>query len=496
MKPHRALLAGGIGLLAVAAGLWWQLHGRAPADDPASSTAGPHAALPALRTLLRFGGDLAQAPRLPGTRIAVADAATIDPAWRPGEAFVPACTPTTIAAGPGSVAFDAQAFTVAASGLYYVGADFAALEGPANAWPRFLYSAAFDPADPGGADCRGGGAVLYARLTAGVRYTLVTAGWMALDGVPTPRAGRYANIVRPWVPPRDDLDGDGRSELLWIDGRNSRLLIQPAAEGAPVRSLGFGDGEMLAVVADLDGDRRQDLVWHDPATGRTSYTPASLLAVAPQTRIELLSDRSWLPVAGGDLDGDGRADLVWTNEASGETHVWLVVDAARGVTAGVRATILADADWRVVAVADLDGDFRADLLWRNGTSGEAAYWLMAGITRREERSLPAPAGWRIVAAGDVDADGRADLLWINEGERANALWVMDEPGRAPALERTLLADTDWRLVAAVDGDGDARADLLWRNRLDGRTAIWRMAGDRVREQRELTAPPDAELLAR
>ena len=62
--------------------------------------------------------------------------------------------PADVTDGPGSVPYRAIEFSVPASGLYYVGADFAALAGPDNLWPRFVHSDGFDPANPAGGSCR------------------------------------------------------------------------------------------------------------------------------------------------------------------------------------------------------------------------------------------------------------------------------------------------------------------------------------------------------
>ena len=37
-------------------------------------------------------------------------------------------------------------------------------------------------------------------------------------------------------------------------------------------------------------------------------------------------------------------------------------------------------DWEIAALADLDGDGRFDIVWRNTTTGENMAWLMDGTT--------------------------------------------------------------------------------------------------------------------
>lgn len=63
---------------------------------------------------------------------------------------------------------------------------------------------------------------------------------------------------------------------------------------------------------------------------------------------------------------------------------------------------------------DLDGDGKADIVWRHTSNGTTAIWLMNGTTIAS-LSFPGgvPAAWEIVGIGDVNADGKADVMWRN-----------------------------------------------------------------------------------
>jgi hypothetical protein len=37
-------------------------------------------------------------------------------------------------------------------------------------------------------------------------------------------------------------------------------------------------------------------------------------------------------------------------------------------------------EWQVAGVGDVNGDGQADVIWRNGTNGTVAVWLMNGMT--------------------------------------------------------------------------------------------------------------------
>ena len=173
-----------------------------------------------------------------------------------------------------------------------------------------------------------------------------------------------------------------------------------------------------------------------------------------------------------DFDGDGRADLFWRQASTGEDAVWLQ-DGAATRSAALLGTVAGP--WAVAGSGDLDGDGRADVVWRHPTTGENAAWFMDGTALASSGLLPTVAGdWRIGGVGDFDASGRDDLLWVNPATGENALWLMNGPAVAGAA---MLAPVGASWVASVgDLDGDGRADVAWFDPASGQTAFWLMDG--------------------
>jgi len=74
-------------------------------------------------------------------------------------------------------------------------------------------------------------------------------------------------------------------------------------------------------------------------------------------------------------------------------------------------------------VGDFNGDGKADILWRNTTTGAVAIWFMSGGAVVSVVSLgTVPVGWTVAAVADFNGDGKADILWRDSAGNV-AMWV-------------------------------------------------------------------------
>ena len=137
------------------------------------------------------------------------------------------------------------------------------------------------------------------------------------------------------------------------------------------------------------------------------------------------------PMAGArvwsDFDGDGKADILWRNISTGENYIWLMNGLSTASQGSVNFVDPASG-WQVKGIGDFDGDGKADIVWRNSTSGENYLYPMDGTTIKPTRGsfrTVADLAWQIVAVGDYDGDGKADVLWRHATSGENYLYPMD-----------------------------------------------------------------------
>ena len=99
------------------------------------------------------------------------------------------------------------------------------------------------------------------------------------------------------------------------------------------------------------------------------------------------------------------------------------------------------------------------LLFLYGSHGESSIPLaFHGITWAEPHALE----WSIVGTNDTNFDGRADILWRNSTTGVVILWTMN--GTTHTEINIGQVNTNWKIVglADLDGAGSARAEHLAR----------------------------------
>jgi hypothetical protein len=301
-------------------------------------------------------------------------------------------------------------------------------------------------------------------------------------------ASNFGTALGPTSVAAADVNGDGRPDLLVANffPDTVSVLLNTTAPGAGVPSFAaatnFGTGLNPASVAaaDLNGDGRPDLLVADggsgsvsvllnttaPGAGTPSFAPATGFGagVEPDT------------VAAEDVNGDGRPDLLVANFSSATVSVLLNTTApgAGGPSFAAGTNFGTGLNPASVAVADVNGDGRPDLLVANRSSNNASVLLnttspfgRAAITFTGPTNFGVGTSPRSVATADVNGDGKPDLLVAAfVSNTVSVLLNQTAPGATvPSFgaAANFGAGTRPDSVAAADVNGDGRPDLLVAN---------------------------------
>ncbi len=222
----------------------------------------------------------------------------------------------------------------------------------------------------------------------------------------------------------------------------------------------------LAAV-DLDGDGKHELLVR---SGGTAASPNQLQLgrLANNTfQFTSLADPgpNYRLVGVADFDGNGKADLAFQNMAQGDKGdviFWYDASPTRQRIVRQLRTV-----WDVQAVGDLDGDGLADLAWRYMApdprdTGVSYLWFTSNTDVPQVRKRGgAPLSWKLLGAADLNSDGAADMVYISPEGAIRAL--MATANRTCANFSAGTVPTGYSALKLADFTGRARGDILFRN---------------------------------
>jgi hypothetical protein len=302
-------------------------------------------------------------------------------------------------------------------------------------------------------------------------------------------------FAAPNVP---DFNGDGKSDVIWTL-KDAGWIYRMFMDGTTVTSGAMihtesDPGWSVVAMGDFDGDGVTDLMWRH-VFGDIYYMPIASDGTPSTGGTTAWSegDPSWLIVQAPDLDGDGKSDLLWWKGSLGQVYAMLM-DGAMVRAHGLVYTE-PDTRWRIVGAGDFEGSGKQNqLLWRHAVTGdvylmtvstsEGTFSQSGGMIYREPDTA-----WKIIGVADFNGDGKSDILWRHDDTGQVYMMVMDGP--AISAEGAVYAEpnVNWRIVAQGDYDGDGKADILWRNEATGEVYLMLMDGLEIVEGRTIYSEP-------
>jgi cytochrome c5 len=273
-----------------------------------------------------------------------------------------------------------------------------------------------------------------------------------------------------------DLDGDGKPEILAADMRQGAVL-ETRAGATDAAQIASVPNPSHVTPVDLDGDKRLDLLIADlgqffpgdhekGAVGWARGTAAGFAPVVRWDGFPRVADAQ-----AGDFDGDGRLDVAvaafgW--RAKGNVTVMLnrTVDWAK--PAWERVVLDARPGAVAVAVTDLNGDKTLDVVAFLAQEHEEVLFYpgdgKGGFGLEKLFKAPHPNwGSTGLTLVDLDRDGDTDILLSNGDmfddqllKPYHSIGWLENQGRMKFAFRTLahLPGVHKAVAADLDGDGD------------------------------------------
>jgi hypothetical protein len=195
--------------------------------------------------------------------------------------------------------------------------------------------------------------------------------------------------------------------------------------------------------------------------------PAAVPGPAPAPRFPVPGLTGGVSVAVGDLDGDGRGEIiVGAGVGNGPSVVVL-----SGATGAVLASFLAYGPGFLggvfVAAGDLDGDGRSEIVTGSGAGSHVEAFRYSGGQVQEVASFIAYEGFAggvRVAAGDLDGDGRGEIVTgAGPGAGPHVKAFRYSGGGVAVLASFFAYDPGFvggAQVAVGDLDGDGNGEII------------------------------------
>jgi hypothetical protein len=251
----------------------------------------------------------------------------------------------------------------------------------------------------------------------------------------------FAAGYRPKTVVTADVNGDGKPDLIAADADSNSVsvLLNMTTTGAKTPSFAAhqdfaaGSYSWIVTAADVNGDGRPDVI----AANSLDHSVSVLLNTTPAgSPVPSFAAHQDFVVSGGpyglaasDVNGDGRPDLVALNLETHSISVLLNVTPAGAPSPSFAARqdfLVGVNDASALAVADIDGDGRPDVVTGNGTDkmvsvlvNTTAAGAAAASFAAQRTFATSDSNFGPVLTADVNGDGKIDVLdGLNSGSVA------------------------------------------------------------------------------
>ena len=308
--------------------------------------------------------------------------------------------------------------------------------------------------------------------------------WVRIGSVPALKRSAITQIA--------DSNGDGLADIISSDASGVTVFRNETALPWVRHVISQGFRNQSAAAADFTGGGRMDVISGDIENDRK----ITLFRAPDWKPVLLRSGNRVIQSAALDIDGDGRLDYIgaqyrpglifWLehpkNPAADPWPFHLIDDFTQGGADGVHG----------IALADLDGDGRPELLatsgWNDGEFPDSIVWFRIPkdprhATRWERFVLAdrdAPGFGHYLGVGDVNGDGRIDVASAaKSGPDGNwfAWWEQPADVTKPWTKHLIARNQEGATnILIVDLNGDGKPDFL-ASRGHGTGVVWFEAPD-------------------
>ncbi len=291
----------------------------------------------------------------------------------------------------------------------------------------------------------------------------------------------------PWGIAIGDIDGDGKPDMVIANSVASGTIyvyrnistagtITTGSFAAPV-SFSVGSLPEGIAIGDIDGDGKLDIVVANNGSAsvsvfRNTATSGIINSASLAARVDFTTGNGPQSVVIGDIDGDGKPEIITANQSAPGLSVLQNATTGSTISFSARVDFATSSNSLVVALGDLDGDGKRDVIATNfsGSTVSVLQNVMAGPGTITSATLAAAVNFTTganpsgLAIGDIDGDGKPEIIVTNFGGATvgifhNMVSTTTIGSGSFASMVTFECLSQPFSVAVGDIDGDGKADL-------------------------------------
>jgi len=283
----------------------------------------------------------------------------------------------------------------------------------------------------------------------------------------------YKTQMSPMSVAVDDLDGDGKPDLVSVSYNNQVSVLQNKGTNT---DFSFAESVQYYTtldpydveLGDLNNDGKPDVVVANRDSNTISIfintsTPGNI-TFAP--RFSLKTGNNPISIAIRDIDGDALADIAVVNSGNGSISIFRNTSKTPFTSFAPRLDAVVYGGPYAMELFDMNGDGKNDMVVSNNGSDKISVFknlsTLGNIKFDSQVSFPATSEPEGLAVGDLNGDGKPDVVVANHYGAVVSVFTNESTEDSIKMSNKVdYTTSSWPTSVAInDLDGDGKPEIV------------------------------------